>query len=225
MRHTALGYRLFFREFRRNFHSTGAIAPSSRWLAQALSRYVRPAPQPRRILEVGPGTGAVTQCLVRKLGPHDRLDLVELNDAFVEHLRQRFASDGPFQAVAGRAQILHQRVEDLPQEPTYELIISGLPLNNFPAENVQSILAAFTRLLKPGGTLSFFEYMAVRPARSLIGGAAERQRLRQIGRTLGELLGEYEIRRDWILPNLPPAWVHHVRLPHEPSLRSPTATV
>ena len=204
-------YRLFFQQFRRNFQSTGAIAPSGRWLATALSRYVRQPHGPRRILEVGPGTGAVTGQIVASLGPQDRFDLVELNDAFVDRLRRRFETDPPFMAVKDRAQVIHQKIEELPQQPTYDLIISGLPLNNFAADDVRHILEAFTRLLKPGGTLSFFEYIAVRPARSLVCNAAERQRLREIGQALNGVLRHHEVRRDWIFPNLPPAWVHHVR--------------
>ena len=89
--------RLFFQEFRRNFHTTGAILPSGRRLARALGRFVaEPNGQPRRILEVGPGTAAVTQRLVSVLGPHDRLDLVELNASFVECLRRRFESEPAF---------------------------------------------------------------------------------------------------------------------------------
>jgi phospholipid N-methyltransferase len=211
MASTLTDYRVFFRQFRENFQSTGAIAPSGRWLAAALSRYVRGEGDGRRVLEVGPGTGAVTGCIVQSLKPADRLDLVELNDVFVERLRQRFARDPAFCAIADRARILHQRIEDLAPEPTYDLIISGLPLNNFQAADVRTILTALARLLKPGGTLSFFEYIAVRPARSLMAGAAEKRRLREIGTVLTEILNGHEIRRDWIFPNLPPAWVHHVR--------------
>jgi phospholipid N-methyltransferase len=90
------------------------------------------------------------------------------------------------------------------------VIVSGLPLNNFQADDVRQILAAFTRLLKPGGTLSFFEYIAVRPARSLVSNASERKRLREIGAAMREVL-LHEVRRDWIFPNIPPAWVHHVQ--------------
>ena len=39
--------------------TTGAILPSSRGLARAMTRPMRQAKGPRRILEVGPGTGAV----------------------------------------------------------------------------------------------------------------------------------------------------------------------
>ena len=112
---------------------------------------------------------------------------------------------------ASRTRVLHQRVEDLPADAQYDLIISGLPLNNFTVADVEQILAVLLRLLSPGGTLSFFEYIAIRPARALVSGPAERARLRGISRALSSLLGPHEIRRDCVLRNVPPAWVHHVR--------------
>jgi phospholipid N-methyltransferase len=204
--------RLFFREFRRNFHTTGSITPSSRFLGKALARFVGGNGQPRRVLEVGPGTGAVTTHIVERLGPRDRFDLVELNDSFVDLLHRRFAEEPELRAVADRTRILHQRVEEVADEGAYDAIVSGLPLNNFSAADVEQILAALAKLAKPGGTLSFFEYVAVRPVRAAFAGAAERQRLRDIGRLLKGLLGKCEIRRDCVLANVPPAWVHHVRL-------------
>lgn len=205
-------YRLFLREFFRNFHTTGAVLPSGRWLAAALARYVGASETPQRILEVGPGTGAVTQKIVAALGSEDCLDLVELNDSFVEQLRERFRSDPGFQPAADRARVLHCAVEELPDDASYDLIISGLPLNNFTAEQVSQILSVLLRILKPGGTLSFFEYIAIRRLRSVVSGRQERERLRGIGKALDGVLRGNEIRRDWIWPNVPPAWVHHVRL-------------
>ncbi len=204
-------YRLFWQEFRRNFHTTGAVLPSGRLLCRALSRWVRDGDCGRRVLEVGPGTGAVTAHIVAALRPDDVLDLVELNDCFVGRLRERFASEPAFARVAQRSRVLHQRVEELPADERYDLIISGLPLNNFSVSDVEQILDVFARLLMPGGTLSFFEYIAVRPTRALVSGRHERERLRGIGQALGRMLAPHEIRRDWIWPNVPPAWVHHVR--------------
>ena len=60
--------------------------------------------------------------------------------------------------------------------------------------------------------MQLFSAAAVRPMRSVISGAAERQRLRDIGGLLHDLLQEGEFRRDCVLVNIPPAWVHHVRL-------------
>ena len=204
-------YPLFFKQYVRRFHDTGAIAPSSRWLANALARYVAGEGGPRRVLEVGPGTGAVTRQIVERLGPDDRFDLVELNDQFVAHLRGRFRDEPTFSAVADRATIIHGPLEQLPREQKYDAIVSGLPLNNFAVADVEQILAAFGELLAARGTLSFFEYVAVRPARAAVSGRADRQRLRGIGRVLRNALDGNEFRRDLVWPNLPPAWGHHVR--------------
>jgi phospholipid N-methyltransferase len=203
--------RVFFREFVANFHTTGAILPSGRFLAKALSRFVAAPGQGRMILEVGPGTGAVTQRIAGHVRPTDELHLVELNDAFVAQLRRRLETEPPFQAVAAQTRIFHCPVEDLPQGNRYDVIVSGLPLNNFSVEMVERILAALVRLLKPGGVLSFFEYIAIRRARSLVSGRQERARLHGIGRALAGLLDGREIRRDAVWLNVPPAWVHHVR--------------
>ena len=204
--------RLFFREFRQHFHTTGAILPSGRPLCKALARYVRQTPVPKRVLEVGPGTGAVTRWILDGLGTEDRLDLVELNESFVKRLRERFETEPNFQALADRARVLHGSVEDLPADAPYDVIVSGLPLNNFSVAMVDCILDALCGLGRPGGTLSFFEYIAIRRVRALTSGRTERDRLRGIGRVLNTLLEGREIRRERVCFNIPPAWVHHVSL-------------
>ena len=186
--------------------------PSGRRLAGALARYVGKGEGPKRILEVGPGTGPVTRRIIERMGPEDRLDLVELNDAFVARLKERLKNEPLFAAVADRVRVFHCPVEDLPRKEKYDLMISGLPLNNFRPDEVQRILNAMGALLAPGGTLSFFEYIAIRRVKAVISRRAGRERLRGISRVLESLLGEGEIRRDWVWINVPPAWVHHVRM-------------
>lgn len=227
---------LFLREFRRSFHTTGAIAPSGKRLAAALARWVEPDSAPeavragagragaaaRRILEVGPGTGAVTRAIVRRMGPRDRLDLVELNETFVDHLRRAFGTEAALAAVAERTRILHRPVQEIIDQGPYDLIISGLPLNNFSVANVEEILEALGRLAAPGAVLSFFQYVAIRRARALVSSGRERARLRGIGRALASALEGREIRRECVLMNVPPAWVHHLRMP---GLEAPGAKV
>ena len=167
--------RIFWRQFRSQFHTTGAVLPSGRFLARSMARYVGQRPEGDRVLEVGPGTGAVTSHIVRALGPNDRLDLVELNDEFVRRLNERFAGEAPFCQAAGQCRVLHCPVEELPLGEPYDLIISGLPLNNFSVAAVEGLLAAMRGLLKPGGKLTFFEYIAIRQARALVSGTSERQ--------------------------------------------------
>ncbi len=206
-------YRLFLKEFVRRYHTTGALLPSGRLLASALCRHVGQGQGSgaQRILEVGPGTGAVTSTLVERIGPRDRVCLVEVNDAFVACLREAFATKPTYRAVADRVELVHGRVEELPGDGTYDLIISGLPLTNFAAEDVREIIRQFSRLLRPGGVLSFFEYIGIRSMRSVVTNREDRQRLRAINTILDEAFDGREIKRDWIWLNVPPAWALHVR--------------
>jgi phosphatidylethanolamine/phosphatidyl-N-methylethanolamine N-methyltransferase len=168
MRQRLADYRVFWRQFRQAYNSTGAVLPSGRGLAVALSRFVRdgdanPAAGKngtatvRRILEVGPGTGAVTVQIIDDLRPQDRLVLVERNEQFVAHLNQRLAEIPAARSLSDRISLVHAAVEDLPDDEPFDLIVSGLPLNNFAVGTVQQILSKLSRLLAPGGTLSFFE--------------------------------------------------------------------
>jgi phosphatidylethanolamine/phosphatidyl-N-methylethanolamine N-methyltransferase len=204
---------VFFRECVRSFHHTGAVLPSGRFLASALSRFVA-APLhggPQKILEVGPGTGAVTRSIITGMGEADSLDLVELNDTFVRQLQDRFEREPAFQAVADRARVLHCPIEELPRNGTYDVIVSGLPLNNFSVSTVERILRSLFGRLASGGILSFFEYIAVRRARAMVSSRSQRERLRGISRAMHAVLDPHEIRCDAVWLNVPPAWVHHVR--------------
>jgi phosphatidylethanolamine/phosphatidyl-N-methylethanolamine N-methyltransferase len=219
MRQRLADYRVFWRQFRNSYHTTGAVLPSGRGLSRALAHFVRHertpsngAPSPRRILEVGPGTGAVTAQIAREMRPDDQLTLVERNEEFVGYLRELLNSQAAFQSARNRIHLVHSSLEDLPDDEPYDLIISGLPLNNFSIELVDCLLAKMQKLLAPGGVLSFFEYVAIRRAKAIVSSRGGRERLRGIERVLADLLGKFEIRRDLVLANVPPAWVHHVRL-------------
>ena len=204
-------YRLFWQEFRRTFQSTGAVLPSGRRLCRALARFTAGNGQPRRLLEVGPGTGVVTEQIIARMGPSDTLDLVELNDRFVAALGERLRSEPEWQRVADRVCIHHMPVEQLAPAKPYDAIVSGLPLNNFPADLVKSILARLEGIAAPGGTLSFFEYIGVRKAKGLVVGADERRRLAGVEQALFTVRDKWQFDRDCILANVPPAWVHHLR--------------
>ena len=204
-------YRLFWQEFRRTFESTGAIAPSGRKLCRALARYVSGDGKPRRILEVGPGTGVVTDAIIAQMGPQDTLDVVELNERFVAALRERLASDHLWQRAADRVRIHHLPIEQLSSAEPFDVIVSGLPFNNFPVELVKNILRHLETLAAPDATLSFFEYVAIRRIKAVVCAKPERERLNGIGAVLNDAFAKRQFRQECIVANVPPAWVHHLR--------------
>ena len=166
---------------------------------------------PVRVLEIGPGTGPVTEEIVRLLKPHDVFDLVELNEEFVRILHQRFEAEPAWTNAKTQSTIHQLPVQEFITSAPYDFVISGLPLNNFPAELVTSIAETYFRLLKSGGVLSYFEYMYVRPIRKVVTRGAERIRITAIDATMQQHCDRCRIGRDNVWLNTPPAWVQHLR--------------
>ena len=205
-------YVSFFREFRRTFHTTGAILPSGQQLAKATLKPFLDRGKPSRILEVGPGTGPVTQEIVQHLRKGDVFDIVELNDRFVEILRNRFATEPKFQQSAGQSTVHHLPIQEFVAAEPYDFIMCGLPFNNLPPRLVKDIFKHFTRLLAPNGVLSFFEYLWIRRMSSLLSSRPERLRIARVGCILSWYLDRYAYHHDTAFVNFPPAVVHHLRI-------------
>src|SRR5262249_28823931 len=186
----------FLRESRKHFGSTGAVLPSSRFLAKALVAELRKPRPPSRILEVGPGTGSVTKTILRHLLPDDRLDAVEINGRFVHLLQDRFDTEWEFHQHVDQVELIQAAVEDLVGDGVYNFIVSGLPFNNFHVDQVRKIFQAYNRLLKPGGTLSYYEYVWIRQLKTPFVNRKERRRLYRLGKVVGSYIRNYQVRRE-----------------------------
>ena len=91
-------------------------------------------------------------------------------------------------------------------------VVSGLPLNNFSLAEVEHLLGVLQSLVRPGGTLSFFEYVALRRCKLMLAGGAQRERLQGITQALRGVFQSHPTEHRCVLANVPPAWVHHVRI-------------
>lgn len=203
--------REFFRQFREHYDTTGSVLPSSRALARALTRPMRRQRGPRRILEVGPGTGAVTREIVHLLRPDDRLDIVEINANFVAVLRRRFAEEPAFRRRQAQVRLIHGPIQAVDGHAVYDCMISGIPLNNFGPPLVEEIFAAYQRLLRPEGTLSYFEYAAIRDLKLPFVAPADRARLQALAVLLGAKIRRFQVGAELVAFNVPPAIARHFR--------------
>jgi phosphatidylethanolamine/phosphatidyl-N-methylethanolamine N-methyltransferase len=207
--------RLFREQSKTDFRSVGAIAPSSRWLAAALTAGLAAnrgaAAEHRSLLEVGAGTGAVTTAIAAALGHQDTLLVVEQNAAFAAHLEARLADDTAFRSVQDRVHILHASVSTLEPVSRFHVIVSSLPFNNFTPEEVAGYLRLFRSLLLPGGEIRFYEYLAIRRLRAAFSSASERRRLTGVGRVLTAALASGTSQSRVVWCNLPPAVMHVLR--------------
>jgi phospholipid N-methyltransferase len=162
----------------------------------------------------------VTSEIARRMMPADRLDAVEINSRFADLVKRRVRRERAFARCRDQIEIITAAVQDLLGTGLYDLIVSGLPLNNLPAHEVREIFATYNRLLKPGGTLSFYEYTLVRQLKSPFVDRRERRRLFRVGRVMRGYIRNYQIRRERIYINVPPATVRYLRF--DPTSPRPT---
>ncbi|RSM73096.1 translation initiation factor IF-2 [Actinoplanes sp. ATCC 53533] len=205
---------MFLREAARDMRTTGAIAPSGKALARALTEPVRArTPRPLTILEVGAGTGAVTRALIPQLSGGSRLDIVEANPRFAARLRHLVADHPHLAGRPGQVDVHQTYVENLDTEQRYDVIVSGLPLTNFTPRQVETIMGGYLNLLHPGGTLTYFGYLGTRAARALFASRDEGRRHAGVNAVMAAYQSTYAAGRRTVWANLPPAGVWRLDRP------------
>jgi phosphatidylethanolamine/phosphatidyl-N-methylethanolamine N-methyltransferase len=138
--------------------STGAVMPSSRALARAMARYVDPN-STGPVIELGPGTGPVTEALVRHGVDPARLVLVEFNPDFCRLLRTRYPAAT---VVQGDAYRLRRLLETHVAEPA-AAVVSGLPLVTKPLRTRLRLISDAMSLLAEGAPFVQFTYAMLPP--------------------------------------------------------------
>ena len=146
---------LFLREWFANPQRTGAVAPSSPKLAAAMAHWL-PADPDSFVLELGPGTGAVTEALIERGLREDRLVAIEKNPIMARLLRKRFPSA---RIITGDAWHLDDLLRER-REPIESVgaVISSLPLLNFPPEEAEMLAEKIRVILQPEGKWVQYSY-------------------------------------------------------------------
>jgi phosphatidylethanolamine/phosphatidyl-N-methylethanolamine N-methyltransferase len=145
--------------------STGAVTPSGKILARAMARYVDPD-STGPVVELGPGTGPVTEALVEAGVDPARLVLVEFNPTFCRLLRARYPEAT---LVQGDAYSMRRLLETLLLQPA-AAVVSGLPLVTKPIRMRLRLLRDAFDLMLPGAPFVQFTYSVASPVPKRAGG-------------------------------------------------------
>jgi phosphatidylethanolamine/phosphatidyl-N-methylethanolamine N-methyltransferase len=166
--------------------ATGAVVPSGRALARTMASYVDTEGQ-GPVIELGPGTGPVTEALVEHGVDPARLILVEFNPTFCKLLRLRYPAAT---VVQGDAYALQRLLGGLVRQSA-AAVVSGLPLFTKPLKMRLRLMYDALGLMAPGAPFIQFTYAMVPP----------------IPKALADVTAEAS-ERVWM--NLPPArvWVY-----------------
>jgi len=195
----------FFSAFIRDPKAVGSVIPSSRFLSESATRYIETKDHPIHILEIGAGTGPFSEEIIKKMGPADSLDIIEIDPDLCAVLRQKF----------GEHENVHVHcLSILDWNPSYfyDYIVSALPHNTFDADFVLAVLDKYKNLINQDGVLSYIELMGFGNLKKFfLTGKKKKDYLKNIGAT-ESFRKQFEFSVDTVLLNCPPAHAYHLRI-------------
>lgn len=161
MTHQARGeLRLFLRRWLAHPLRVGAIAPSSRALGRLVARHAVTAADDV-IVELGAGTGTITQDLLSAGAREDNLVLVEMDTDLVAYLRQLYPRATIIAADASAP------AEIVPPEllGRAATVISGIPALQFSDAKQRAYIGQCLQCLREGGQILQYTYSLKSPIR------------------------------------------------------------
>jgi phosphatidylethanolamine/phosphatidyl-N-methylethanolamine N-methyltransferase len=159
----------FLRSWMEKPFATGAVTPSGKPLARAMASFVDPDLD-GKVIELGPGTGAVTAALVEQGIDPERLVLVEFNPSFCRLLRARYPEAT---VVQGDAYAIRRLAGSLIRRPA-AAVVSSLPLFTKPMKFRLRLVNDAFNLMHAGAPFIQFTYAVVPPIpRELEGATTE----------------------------------------------------
>jgi phosphatidylethanolamine/phosphatidyl-N-methylethanolamine N-methyltransferase len=136
----------------------GAVMPSGRVLARTMAQYVD-IDSTGPVVELGPGTGAITSALIERGVDQKRLVLVEYNPGFCALLRDRYPHA---KVVQGDAYTLRDSLWNVLSSPA-SAVVSGLPLVTKPMLTRLKLIRDAFLVLAPGAPFVQFTYSVAPP--------------------------------------------------------------
>lgn len=144
----------FFKEAVKNYKTSGTIVPSSRFLAERMIRKIDFSTT-KVIVELGPGNGAITEYVLKKIAPETTLICFEINDAFFNELKK--IKHPQLIVLKSSATNITKELHKLGITEA-DHIISSLPLTIIPKEISTTILKDSYNVLKTNGLFMQYQY-------------------------------------------------------------------
>jgi phospholipid N-methyltransferase len=129
---------LFLQKFLKHGMQVASIVPSSRTLCEALVTKVDSS-RPQTIIDVGAGTGAITEVAIERMHPESRVLAVELDPQFAAILAERCPRAD---VIVGDVRYLTQQLRERGVEQV-DVLICGLALPCIPRTATRGMFEAF----------------------------------------------------------------------------------
>lgn len=148
----------FFVECIKTFNSTGCLFPSSPWVADQMT-YRLENSTPKKIIEIGAGTGPVTVKVLDKLDKDDFFVICEMNPKFFAVLEKKVKSHKNY---GSNVELICAPIQEYNTSVKFDHIICSLPFLNFDIGLTNSIFNTIKGLCHNETIMVYYEYMGVR---------------------------------------------------------------
>ncbi len=197
-----MSFRTFAAEAIADYKTTGAVAPSSRYLARAMLQPLNLTPG-CVVAEWGPGTGVMTRGLLEVLPSDGLLLAFEISPRFCGYLKTKF--------IDKRLEILNTGAENLVEElrrrghDHADAIVSSLALGFFSDAGRRQLMDSLVAAMEDSSVYTQYQYVQ---GMEMHNGRFRRFSVRPL---LGEYFGSVQCKTVW--RNIPPAFVFTCRKP------------
>ena len=146
----------FLIEYLKSPRTIGAVAPSSRKLAEKMADNID-YEKAKCIVEYGPGTGVFTERLMRKIKKHTLLMLIEYNEDFCRQLEEKYSAYSNVIIINDSAENIDKHLEKYNVKEV-DYVVSGLPFASLPKNMSNKILEKTKDILQKNGLFITFQY-------------------------------------------------------------------
>lgn len=200
-----------------NFTTVGAVAPFSNSTAKKIMNSIKNIIKSKkakkecfRFLEVGAGTGALSEYFIKKFNIFDidyEIDLVELNEEFCEILKNKFKNNS-------RVNIHCTDILKWKSKNKYDVVVSTLPFNSnyFTNQKVKTLLEKFEQIINPTGLLFYVEYILIGNINKLFLNKKNKKAYEEKHSTLKAFRKKHITKRLTVFLNIPPTYVYEIKI-------------
>lgn len=199
----------FFEEFKH----TGTAFNSSKWAARALTNPLREERGRKNILEVGAGTGPVTEKILKDMEDDDFLMIVEINPRFMATLKRKITKLPEYTRHADRIVFFEGPIQDVPEDRNYDVIVCALPFLNFELSLVIDIFEKLQRLSSNETVMTYYQYIGLSELGRVVSPKARKQRLHEIDAFLKKIGRKNLIGKERVWLNLLPIDIYTLQFP------------
>lgn len=198
-----------------NFDQVGALAPFSQktgrsMIRESLKLISQAQHKELRLLEIGAGTGAVTEMIIADLEKRKvnySLDLIEIDSDFAALLSKKFENNK-------RVKVYCKDVYKFKSLSRYHFALSTLPLNGkmFTGDMIKQLFSKIDSMLIKNGVFTFVGYVGAeyyaRPYYKITTPQDTYEHLVKKYKVIDQLLKKYVVKKKLILQNFPPTWIY-----------------